>query len=587
MLDGDWLVMTRLPGRSLAELAATAEAVDDSPVRRDLGGALAAVHAITGAGFGYDGGRLAGPSWRAVFGALVDELLADAETWQVELPAAPARIRELVDRHGDVLDLVTRPALVHFDGWDGNVLAAPDTGGGLRLTGLVDGERYLLGDPLVDFVTPALYRRIEDEPHHPFLDGYARAGAPVALDGPARRRLALYRLHLYLLMAVEMPSRGMTGEPWRDRRDRIDDLLDQQLSEVSRGGDGPDRGSRGDRRRNCAPDSDPESPAVLPGENRPRGQSGGVSGSTSRVRWTTFVRAGLGAACLLVPAWVAVTRWSTLVAGHPAYPGLLAVLVLVGVVLLARVGRPRSGGRWRTVGRTAGALLLVAVLAGAAWLRPFAAEPVAVAATASGPTVSVVDSPTTWELRPHGGPVGVGVAFFPGALVDPRAYLALLRPLAERGYLVVVVKPPFGVALLSSAQAAIDAHPEVTRWAVGGHSLGGVAAATQAASGDQRVRGVFFWASYPNRDLSRAPLAAASIRGDRDAVISQARADGSRTQLPPDTGFTVVPGAVHAFFGDYGPQPGDGTPGTSRADAQREIVAATERFLAEVARPDR
>ncbi|MCO1660713.1 phosphotransferase family protein [Pseudonocardia humida] len=235
VLDGEWMFMTFLPGRSLAASAAAGEAVDDSPVRRDLGAALAALHTVPADEYGYDGGRIAGPSWRGVFAAIVDELLVDADVWGIELPAAPARIRGLVDRHGDVLDLVTRPALVHFDGWDGNVLAAPDADGGLRLTGLVDGERYLRGDPLMDFVSPALYSRIEDEPRHPFLEGYARgAGGPVALDAPARRRLALYRLHLYLLMAVEMPSRGMTGEAWRERRDRIGELLDQQLSEVSR-----------------------------------------------------------------------------------------------------------------------------------------------------------------------------------------------------------------------------------------------------------------------------------------------------------------------------------------------------------------
>jgi hypothetical protein len=312
-----------------------------------------------------------------------------------------------------------------------------------------------------------------------------------------------------------------------------------------------------------------------------------TTNSPYRTRWGTGVRVLLGAACVLVPAWVALTRWSALVAGHPVYPVLLAVLCLLGVVLLARIGRARSAGRWPTVRRVVIALLLVAVLAYAAWLRPFAAEPVAVAATASSSIVEVVDNLTTWELRPRSGAVDVGVAFFPGALVDPRAYLALLRPLAERGYVVVVVKPPFGVALLSNADAAFDAHPEVTRWAVGGHSLGGVAAATQAASGDRRVRGVFFWASYPDRDLSHAPLAAAAISGERDTVISGARLDGSRVQLPPGTAFTVVPGAVHAFFGDYGPQPGDGTPTASRADAQREIVAATERFLAGLAQADR
>ena len=43
--------------------------------------------------------------------------------------------------------------------------------------------------------------------------------------------------------------------------------------------------------------------------------------------------------------------------------------------------------------------------------------------------------------------------------------------------------------------------------------------------------------------------------------------------------FTEVPGAVHAFFGDYGPQAGDGVPTTDRATAQRQIVAATAAFV--------
>ena len=67
--------------------------------------------------------------------------------------------------------------------------------------------------------------------HHPVLEGYAeRAGAPVALDGAARRRLALYRLHLHLLMVVEMPSRGMAPDSAPHRYE----LLDRALSDVSR-----------------------------------------------------------------------------------------------------------------------------------------------------------------------------------------------------------------------------------------------------------------------------------------------------------------------------------------------------------------
>jgi hypothetical protein len=36
---------------------------------------------------------------------------------------------------------------------------------------------------------------------------------------------------------------------------------------------------------------------------------------------------------------------------------------------------------------------------------------------------------------------------------------------------------------------------------------------------------------------------------------------------------------VHSYFGDYGEQPGDGTPTVSRSEAQRQIVAATVAFM--------
>ncbi|TNH26028.1 aminoglycoside phosphotransferase family protein [Micromonospora orduensis] len=225
---GEWLVTAMLPGRSLYEVSG--RGVDDGPARYDLGVALAALHRVTGDRFGYDGGRASGATWRAAFTAMLDALLADAADWNVPLPVTRDDLHALVRRHADVLDEVRRPALLHFDCWDGNVLAAPDAHGRLRLCGLVDGERYLYGDPLLDLVSPRLFRRVEDEPDHPLLDGYRAASAePLVLDDSARRRLALYRLHLYLLMTVEMPSRGMTPGSHPGRHDRLAVLLGEEI----------------------------------------------------------------------------------------------------------------------------------------------------------------------------------------------------------------------------------------------------------------------------------------------------------------------------------------------------------------------
>ncbi|WP_446215011.1 phosphotransferase [Micromonospora sp. IBHARD004] len=228
---GDWLLTGLLAGRTLHDLAGAG--VDTRRARAEFGAALAALHRVTGDRYGYDGDRAGGATWRAAFTAMLDDLLADAADWRVPLPVPARRIRELVDRHAHVLDAVRRPALLHFDGWAGNVLAVPGPDGAPRLSGLVDGERHLHGDPLLDLVSPLLFRRTEDEPDDPFLRGY-RTVTPYPLDAGARRRLGLYRLHLYLLMTVEMPSRGMTAGSHPGRSARLAELLDRELADLAR-----------------------------------------------------------------------------------------------------------------------------------------------------------------------------------------------------------------------------------------------------------------------------------------------------------------------------------------------------------------
>ncbi len=191
--------------------------------------------------------------------------------------------------------------------------------------------------------------------------------------------------------------------------------------------------------------------------------------------------------------------------------------------------------------------------------------------------MEVVDTVGAWELWPTGSQRDTGLVFLPGARVDPRAYLGLLRPLAEAGTPVVLVKPPLDLALLTSPAAVLDDHPEVTRWVLGGHSLGGAAATF--ASGDPRVVGLLLWAAYPADDLSASDLVVLSVSGDRDGLATPADIDAARPLLPAGTRYVVVAGGTHAFFGDYGEQPGDGEPGVSRGVAQRQIVVASAAFL--------
>ena len=126
---------------------------------------------------------------------------------------------------------------------------------------------------------------------------------------------------------------------------------------------------------------------------------------------------------------------------------------------------------------------------------------------------------------------------YPGALVDPRAYVPLLStPLAAHGFTVVVVKPPYGIAFLCvrcAPVASSPARPAVTRWVVGGHSLGGVVAASYAGADHPGVRGLLLWASYPNGSIAGATsLAVTSVSAGNDGLATPARIAASRPDLP-------------------------------------------------------
>ena len=234
VLDGDWLLTTLLPGTSLPTWQAAHPRGDAGPARGELGAAVAGLGVITAPRFGYAGSRPGGSTWPAAFTAIIEDLLADAGRWQVALPGGAGRLRALIARAQGVLAEVEVARLVHVDLWDGNVLATT-TGSAsapvARLSGLVDGERHLFGDALVDLVSPALFTRIEDQPGHPFLAGWARAlERPATFSASEEVRLGLYRVHLYLLMLVEMPSRGAGGD--HQRREMLTDLLDDEITRV-------------------------------------------------------------------------------------------------------------------------------------------------------------------------------------------------------------------------------------------------------------------------------------------------------------------------------------------------------------------
>ncbi|GHH28354.1 phosphotransferase [Lentzea cavernae] len=184
--DDTALLTTCLPGEPVFGRSD----VDRPRLRRQLGTAVRALHDVTGPGFGYPQLGLR-TTWTEAFTGMFGAVRADAERHGVALPDLD------LTRHAKAFDEVERPALVHFDLWDGNVLA--DTG----LTGFVDGERAFWGDPVAEFVSLALFGSIEDDPDLLTAHGFEFTDA-------ARVRLAAYQAYLYSIMLTERVPRGST-----------------------------------------------------------------------------------------------------------------------------------------------------------------------------------------------------------------------------------------------------------------------------------------------------------------------------------------------------------------------------------------
>ena len=204
--------------------------------------------------------------------------------------------------------------------------------------------------------------------------------------------------------------------------------------------------------------------------------------------------------------------------------------------------------------------------------------PEAQAALQSNAQVQVTTSP--WlTFQPTDGQATTGLIFYPGGRVDPGAYAPAAQAIAEQGYLVVIVPMPLNLAVLSPerGQAVMDAHPEIQKWAVGGHSLGGAMAANFAHGHSEEVQGLVLWAAYPasSDDLSTSNLQVVSISATQDGLATGDKIEASRALLPANTKWVTIEGGNHAQFGWYGPQSGDNPASISREQQQQEVIAAT------------
>lgn len=155
-----------------------------------------------------------------------------------------------------------------------------------------------------------------------------------------------------------------------------------------------------------------------------------------------------------------------------------------------------------------------------------------------------------------------GLIFYPGGKVEHTAYEPLLRALAAKGVLCVLIQMPLRLAVLDmdAAEGVREQFPLVEHWYIGGHSLGGSMAASYLSGYADGFEGLILLGSYSTADLSATELRTLSLFGSEDGVMNREKYAECLANLPADLTEIEIEGGCHAYFGTYGAQKGDGTP---------------------------
>jgi hypothetical protein len=214
----------------------------------------------------------------------------------------------------------------------------------------------------------------------------------------------------------------------------------------------------------------------------------------------------------------------------------------------------------------------------------------------SNDEASVLTDATGLTFLPAAPNGHAALIFICGSGIAAEAYAPLLRPIAEKGFPVFVVRLPYRFAPLEShkqaaigrARGLIAAHPEVKRWVIAGHSLGGALAARMARSDSGSLSAVVLVATtHPkDDDLSFLRIPVTKIYASNDGVAPPDRVLANRGLLPSHTKWVEIAGGNHSQFGRYGHQLFDGTATVTREKQESLTRWAILDVLAEIGGPN-
>jgi aminoglycoside phosphotransferase (APT) family kinase protein len=159
LLPYDLLVMTKIDGRLLGPLESSLSDGELFDLYAQMGRTLRSFHEVRMEAFGYlvaEGVIDPHPSNEAYMGFQFSKKLEEFRHFGGDAQLAE-RMERHVALHADLLQGCASPVFCHDDFHVGNIIVANEADGKWRLSGVVDVENAIAGDPLIDIAKTLLY----------------------------------------------------------------------------------------------------------------------------------------------------------------------------------------------------------------------------------------------------------------------------------------------------------------------------------------------------------------------------------------------------------------------------------------------
>jgi len=191
LCDSNYFFMEKLAGDNLEHVKESYSLEIQANINRQIGAIVREINTYTGKFFGYDGNSdLRGETWKEAFIKICDSIFEDGLRKNADYGVDVDEIREGILKHTPALESVVVPQMVHWDAWNPNFFVKDG-----EITGLLDFERVLWGDPLME----AQFRMIDMGGGTESLKGYGKT----TITHEEEERCHLYTLHLALVMKTE------------------------------------------------------------------------------------------------------------------------------------------------------------------------------------------------------------------------------------------------------------------------------------------------------------------------------------------------------------------------------------------------